>query len=78
MQEQIFTVYQNSLNYNSLITTKLQPNYNLLNYSSLNFELVLTILGISLWNFQVKFLKYVSFEMCKKIDFCPLKKNSYF
>ena len=39
MQEYIFTVPQNSLNYNSLITTQLQPNYNLL-----NFKLVSTIL----------------------------------
>ena len=37
---------QNSLNYNSLITTQLQPNYN-----SFNFKLVSTMLGIFLWNF---------------------------
>ena len=74
----MFTVYQNSLNYNSRITTQLGPKYNLLNYNLLNFKLVSTILGICLWNFQVKFLKYVSFEICKKIDFCPLNNNSYF
>ena len=55
------------------ITIELQLNYN-----SLNFKLVSTILGIFLWNFQVTFLKYVSFGMCEKIDFCPLKNNSYF
>ena len=48
MQEYIFTVYQSSLNYNSLITTQLQPDYNLLNYNSLNFKFVSTILGIFL------------------------------
>ena len=68
MQEYIFTVNQNSL-----ITTQLQPNYD-----SLNFNLVSTILGICLWTFQVTFLKYVTFEMNKKNDFCRLKNNSYF
>ena len=68
MQEYFFNVYQNSLNYNSLITTQLQPNYNFL-----NFKLVSTILGIFLWNFQVTFLKYVFFEMFKKSIFVPGK-----
>ena len=52
-----------------LITTQLQLKYN---YSWK------TILEVCLWNFQVTFLKYVSFEMSKKIDLFPLKNKSYF
>ena len=73
MQEEIFTVYQNSLNYDSLITTQLQPNHILLNYNSLNFKIASTILGICLWKFHVTFLKYVSFKMSQKSIFVPSK-----
>ena len=61
-------------NYNS-VTAHLQ--FAQLQFAQL-YNLVSTILRICLWNFQVKFLKYVSFEMSKKIDFCPLKNNSCF